>query len=683
MATLQVLGTCHHDCPDSCGWTATSEDGVLTSLRGNPNHPFSQGELCPKVNRFVHRVNDADRILQPLIRTGEKGAGEFRPASWDEALSLVVDRVLEARDRHGGETILPWWSAGTQGTIQQASIHPGLFARLGASRQAGNVCGNVAAVGMAAAYGSTRGADPLQLEHSDLVLLWGTNTRLTNRHLWPTVEAARAKGARIVVVDPMKTITADSADEHIQLLPGTDMALILAMMHVLIAEDLVDHGYIADHSIGFDELAAEVATRTPEWAADICGVDADTIRTLARAYGSTKAAMIRALIGAEHHAHGGSVFRSLSLLPIMTGAWTHRGGGMARSVGAWQELEDVDYGVFEPPSMAAEPRRSFLQSQLGQTLTDDTLDPPVHVLFAWNGNPLLSMPNSQAVEAGLRREDLFTVVSEQFLTDTARYADVIFPAAMQTETLDIVPSWGHLWLGWNEPATAPMGESVSNTELFRRLAAAFDFHEPELHLDDEELVELALHPEVDRVALRRDGFVHVRNTEDLMPYADGGFATASGRAEFASDAMEAMGQPRVPTWAPLPEGPGSPLMERFPLMLTTPKKQPRFLNTSYSGLEGHHGREKGPFIELNPVDAQARGLADGDRAAAFNDRGRITLTVQVTDRLRPGLASIAWGWVRDAYGGVPANALTNDATTDLGGGAAYGDTLVQVEASPS
>ena len=679
MGTIQVLGTCHHDCPDSCGWTATAEDGVLTNLRGNPEHPFSKGELCPKVNRFVHRVNDPDRLLHPLIRTGEKGAGEFRQATWSEALDHIVTEVNARRDQHGGETILPWWSAGTQGTIQQSAIHPHFFHRLGAMEQAGNVCGAVAAVGMAAAYGSTRGADPLQLEHSELVILWGTNTRLTNRHLWPTVELARSRGAKIVVVDPMTTITADAADQHIQPLPGTDMALILAMMHVLIDEDLLDHAYIADHSVGFDELAASVNDHTPEWAAPLCGLDADTIRTFARSYGSTQAAMIRGLVGAEHHAHGGSVFRSLSLLPVLTGAWRHRGGGMARSVGAWQELADVDYGVFSPPTMAAKPRRSYLQPQLGQALTDPTMDPPVTVLFAWNGNPALSMPNTGAVEAGLRRTDLFTVVSEQFMTDTARFADVVLPAAMQTETLDIVPSWGHLWLGWNEPATAPMGEAVSNTELFRRLAAAFDFNEPELHFDDVDLIELALHPDVDRSELRTNGFVRIRDTDDLMPYADGGFATASGKAEFASDAMEAIGQPRVPTWTPTPEGAGSELMERFPLMLTTPKKQPRFLNTSYSMLEAHHSREKGPFIELDAADAAARGLADGDTATAFNDRGRITLTVQISERLRPGLAAIAWGWVGDAYGGTPANGLTNDATTDIGGGAAYGDTLVQVE----
>jgi anaerobic selenocysteine-containing dehydrogenase len=683
MGTLRVLGTCHHDCPDTCGWIATSEDGVLTSVRGNPDHPYSQGELCPKVNRFVHRVNSPDRLLVPLIRTGPKGSGEYRESTWDEALERITSEFSERHGRLGGQTILPWWSAGTQGMIQENSLSRTLWARLGTSGQAGSICGNVAAHGMAAAYGSTRGADPLQLEHAELVVLWGTNTRLTNRHLWPWVEKARERGARIVVVDPMTTITADAADLHLQPLPGTDMALILAMMHVLIADDLLDHEYIRDHSIGFDELAASVADKTPEWAAPLCGIDADQIRDFAQSYGAAQPAFIRGLIGAEHHAQGGAIFRSLALLPVLTGSWRHRGGGFARSVGAWQEYEDVDMSVFDPPTMAAEPRRQFLQSQLARTLTDTSLETPITALFIWNGNPLVSMPNSALLRRGLEREDLFTVVSEQFMTDTASYADVILPAAMQTEMLDVVPSWGHLWLGRNEPATAPMGESVANTEMFRRLATAFDMHAPEHHLSDEELISLALGPHVDQDELRTNGFVRISGTDDLMPYEHGGFATASGRAEFASDAAEAVGQPRVPSWVPSVEGPGSTKAETYPLMLTTPKKQTRFLNTSYSGLEGHASREKGPFIEIDAADAAQRGLVDGAEARAFNERGSLTLPVSITDRLRPGLVSIPWGWVGDAYGSGLANDLTNDAETDLGGGASYGDTLIQVEAAPA
>lgn len=680
MTTIQVVGTCHHDCPDSCGWIATAEDGQLTKLEANPAHPYSQGELCPKVNRFVGRVNSPDRLLTPLIRTGAKGAGDFREASWDEALELVVAEVRSRVDAHGGETVLPWWNAGTQGLIQESALDRGFFAKLGSSRQIGNVCGTTANAGMAQAYGLGLGADALQMVHAELVILWGTNTRLTNRHLWPWVEEARANGARIVVVDPMRTITADAADDHIAPLPGTDLALLLAMAHVLVAENLIDRDYIARHAAGFTEFVASLAERTPEWAAPICGLDAETIAEFARSYGRAKPAMIRGLVGAEHHEQGAQIFRMLSLLPVMTGSWRHRGGGFSRSVGSWASHTDVDASVFDVGGLAPHPRRSLVHPRLGDSLTNPDLDPAVTALFVWGGNPLVSLPNTSLIRDGLGRDDLFTVVSEQFMTDTAKWADVVLPAAMQTETLDVVPAWGHLWLGWNEPAAPPPGEAVANTELWRRMSKAFGFTEPELFDDDETLIRRALGPHVDEAELRSTGFVRLTGTDDLMPYAEGGFHTSSGRAEFASDDLEQQGQPRIPTWIPAVEttaGGG-----RFPLWLQTPKKHIRFLNTSYSGLDSHADREAVPAIEMHESDAASRGLAAGDRARVHNDRGSLDLEVTFSDRLRPGVVSVAWGWWSGAYGDDTSvvNDLTNDTETDRGGGASYGDTTVEVTA---
>ena len=684
MATIEVLGTCHHDCPDSCGWVATSEDGVLTSLKGNPEHPFSKGELCPKVNKFVGRVNHDDRVLHPLIRTGAKGAGEFRQATWDEALELITSEFVRVRDEHGGEAILPWWSAGTQGLIQKDGTSKALFAKLGASRQGGNVCGVAAGSGMAAVYGDGLGSDPLQAEHSDQIILWGTNTRLTNRHYWPTVEAAQKRGARLVVVDPIRTITADRADLHLQPLPGTDVSLLLAIAHVLAAEDLVDHDYIAAHTLGFDEFAAHVKTHTPEWAAPLCGLDAEVITALARSIAETPKTMIRALIGAEHHYSGPTIYRLLSMIPLLTGSHKVLGGGFARSVGSWAEVDDLDPGVVGRLEHAVAPdvaeRRLFDQPRLGETLTEPA--DPIHALFVWNGNPVVSMPNSGAVRRGLERDDLFTVVSEQFITDTARYADVVLPAAMETEQLDVMPAWGHLWIGWNEPATDPLGDAVANTEMFRRLATAFGFEEPALHLSDEEQIELAVGDHVDMDAMRRDGFVRVTSfPEDHLPYANGGFLMPSGRAEFVAESFGSLGISRLPEWVPVAEGPGSPDTERFPLYLQSPKKATRFLNTSYSGLEAHAGRETKPHVELDPSDAQSRGLSEGDQARVFNDRASLVLPVAFSDRLRPGVVSVPWGFVDADYGdGVGSvNDLTNAGDTEFGSGASYGDTLVQVE----
>jgi len=664
MTTLEVLGTCHHDCPDSCGWIATSVDGLLTSVKGNPDHPFSKGELCPKVNKFVGRVNHEDRLLTPLIRTGAKGSGEFREATWDEALALVATEFTRVRDTHGGEAILPWWSAGTQGLIQNAGTSHALFALLGSSTQYGSVCGAASGVGMASVYGHGLGTDPLQAEHSDQIILWGTNTRLTNRHLWPTITDAQKRGAKVVVIDPIKTITADKADQHIQPLPGTDVAMLLAIINVLIADDLIDHEYVEQHSIGFDELAAHAGDKTPEWAAPLCGVEADVIRDLARSIGTIPATMIRGLIGVEHHFSGPTMYRLTSMIPVLTGSHKVLGAALGN--------------VVAPDSAG---RRSLRQPALGESLT--ALDDPIHALFLWNGNPVLSMPDSAAVRRGLEREDLFVAVSEQFLTDTARYADVIFPAAMETEMVDVMPAWGHLWLGWNEPATAPLGEAVSNTELFRRLATAFGFEQPELHLSDEQQIWMGVGDHVDLAAMRRDGFVRVTSfPEGHLPYASGNFRTPSGKAELVAESFAALGVSRLPQWTPIAEGPGSADMDRFPLMLQTPKKATRFLNTSYSDLSAHADRETEPHIELDQADADARGLAPGATARVYNDRASLLLPVAISDRLRPGVASVPWGYVDSAYGDAAgsANDLTNAADTEFGAGSNYLDTLVQVEA---
>ena len=679
MTARTVLGTCHHDCPDTCGWVVTVEDGVATRLRGNPGHPYSRGELCPKVNRFLDRVYSSDRILTPLIRVGGKGEGRFEAVPWDDALALVAERLTEILERHGGQAILPWWDAGTQGLLQMSSLDRRFFARLGSTRLTGSLCGATAAAGMAATNGVGRGADPTSARFSRLILLWATNTKLTNRHLWPFVEEARDAGATVVVIDPIRTATAEAADWFVQPLPGTDVALMLGMMHVLIAEELIDRAYVDAYTTGFDRLAEHVAEWTPERAAGVCGLDPGEIERLARAYGSTRPALIRTLIGAEHHEHGAMFFRTLACLPALTGAWRDRGGGLARSVGSWSEV-NVDDTVFDARNLAGDQeRRAVNMNHLGRALTAVD-DPRVMALFVWNGNPAVTVPNAQLTRRGLERDDLFCVVSEQFLTDTARYADVVFPAATQIEQLDVVPSWGHLYLGWNEPAIAPLGESVPNTELWRRLARAMGFTEPELFESDESLLMSALR-DVDLERLRTEGVVRLSLPEDLRPYATGGFPTATGRAELCSEAMAREGLPELPTYTPGREGLGGDvdLLARYPLALLTPKHHTRFLNSSYSHLPKHGRLEGQPFVELDDDDASERGIADGDTVRVWNDRGELTLTARITKRLRPGVVAVPFGWWSHQHGGEgTANSLTSDTLTDWGGGVAYADTLVQV-----
>ena len=672
-----VHGTCHHDCPDSCGWHVSVHDGVAVQLRGNPAHPYSTGELCPKVNRFLDRVYSPDRITTPLRRVGAKGEGRFEPITWDDALGEIADRFRAIIATDGPGAIMPFVSAGNQGLLALL-FGDRFWNRLGAIELTGALCGAVAGAGSASTYGTGKGLDPSELRHSKLILLWGTNTRLTNRHLWPVIEAARADGAQVIVIDPIRTITAESADWFVQPLPGTDVALMLGMMHVLVRDQLVDTEWVEAHTTGFDELREHVAGWTPEVAGAACGLDPADVERLARLYGTIRPAAIRTLIGAEHHEHGAMFFRTLTCLPALVGAWRDRGGGYARSVGVWSNAI-VDSAALMGPSLATAPRRALPMVRLGELLTDPTLDTPVRALVVIAANPLVVVPNAELVRQGLERDDLFTVVHEQFLTDTARYADIVLPATTHIESIDVVPSWGHLHVGWNEPAIAPVGQSVSNTELHRRLAGAMGFTEPSLFDDDLTVARQAL-PDVDVDALRRDGWVTAPYPADGRPFGDGVFPTASGKVELRSELLGALGRPELPTYEPARESLNgdADLVARFPFALLTPKRHTRFLNSSYSHLPKHGPLEGSPYVELVAADAERLGLVDGGRARVWNDRAELELTVQVTDRLRPGVVAIPWGWWRDQHGGATANALTNDALTDWGGGVAYSSTLVAV-----
>lgn len=680
--TQTVHGTCHHDCPDSCGWHVTVTDGVAVQLRGNPAHPYSQGELCPKVNRFLDRVYSPDRVTTPLRRVGAKGEGRFEPITWDEALGEIAERFQGIIADHGAEAIVPFASAGNQSSL---SLFFGnrFWHRLGASTLSGALCGLTAGAGAAITNGTGKALDPSELRHSKLILLWGTNTRLTNRHLWPIIEEARADGAQVVVIDPIRTMTAESADWFVQPLPGTDIALMLAMMHVLVRDGLTDAAYVAAHTHGFDELAAHVADWTPERAAAVCGLAVDDIETLARMYGTIRPTGIRTLIGAEHHEQGAMFFRTLACLPALVGDWQHRGGGYARSVGVWSDAL-VDFEALTRPDLMPSPRpRSLPMVRLGEVLTDMALRPKVHALVVYGANPVVVVPNSDLVRRGLERDDLFTVVHDQFVTDTARYADIVLPATTHIEAVDVVPSWGHLNIGWNEPAIAPIGESVSNSELHRRLARAMGFTDQPL-LDDDMTVIAQILPEVDVDLLRREGWVRVPYPADGRPFGDGVFPTKTGKIELVSEALVSLGQPVLPTFVPARESHGGDagLAARFPFALLTPKQHTRFLNSSYSHLPKHGPLEGGPYVEVIEADARRLGLVDGQLARVWNDRGEVRVPVKVTERLRAGVAAIPYGWWSSQHAdGGNANVLTNDSLTDWGGGVAYSDTLVAIEAA--
>ncbi|HTH06484.1 MAG TPA: molybdopterin-dependent oxidoreductase [Ilumatobacteraceae bacterium] len=677
MSTRTVHGTCHHDCPDSCGWHVTVEGegpaAQAVQLRGNPDHPFSRGELCPKVNRFLDRVYNADRVLQPLRRVGRKGEGRFEPVSWDDALAEIAERLHAIDAEHGAGTILPYVSAGNQ-SLLSLFFGDRFWNHLGAAHTEGSLCGAVAGAGSATTNGSGKGMEPSDVRYSTLIILWGTNTRLTNRHLWPFIEEARAEGAQVVVIDPLRTMTADSADWFIQPLPGTDVALMLAMMHILVRDELIDHEWVDAHTVGFDDLAAHVARCTPDWAAGITGVAADDIERLARMYGTIRPAAIRTLIGAEHHEHGAMFFRTLTCLPALVGAWRDRGGGYARSVGVWTATQLDDDALSRPDLLAGRSSRAVPMVQLGRELTTPADGTPIKALFCIGVNAMVSVPSTGLVREGLLRDDLFTVVHDQFVTDTALYADLVLPATTQIEAIDVVTSWGSLYLGWNEAAIEPRGEAVSNSELHRRLAAAMGFTEPALFDDDITALRQAL-PTVDIDQLRADAFLRTPFPDDGRPFANGGFATPSGKVELRCDALAAQGHPTLPTYqVPLEAS------STHPFHLMTPKQHTRFLNTSYTHLPKHGPLEGGPFVEVCASDAQALGLADGDDARVWNDRGELRLTVRIGERARSGVVIVPWAWWSgDHPDGRVANDLTSDRLTDWGGGVAFWDTRVSLE----
>ncbi len=680
--TRTVHGTCHHDCPDSCGWHVTVQgDGPTAQavqLRGNPDHPYSKGELCPKVNRFLDRVYSPDRVLHPMRRVGPKGEGRFEQITWPEALDEIANRFHGIIAEHGAEAIMPYVSAGNQ-SLLSIMFGDRFWHHLGASRVVGALCGATAGAGSATTNGTGKGIDPSELEHSKLIILWGTNTRLTNRHLWPIIDGARAKGAQVVVIDPLRTITADSADWFLQPLPGTDVALMLAMMHVLIRDQLVDQPWVDAHTVGFDDLAAHVAEWNPARAAAVTGLAVDDIERLATLYGTTRPAAIRTLIGAEHHEHGAMFFRTLTCLPALVGAWRHRGRGYARSVGRWSHAVPDHGALTRPDLLAGRSVRALDMVHLGRILTGDTDaladGPPVKAVVMLAVNAMVSVPNTRLVREGLLRDDLFTVVHDQFLTDTARYADIVLPATTQIEATDVVTSWGHLYIGWNEAAIAPQGESVNNSELHRRLAAAMGFTEPALFDDDLTALRDAL-PSIDLEQLRAEGFVRVPYPDDGRPFADGAFPTPSGKVELRCDTLAALGQPALPTYSTPAEAAFAP---RFPFALLTPKQHTRFLNSSYSHLPKHGPLEGSPFVELHATDAEALGLVEGQSARVWNDRGSIELPVRLSERVRSGVVAVPWGWWSSQHAdGNVANSLTNDTITDWGGGVAFWDTQVAV-----
>jgi anaerobic selenocysteine-containing dehydrogenase len=677
---MSVVHTvCPHDCPDTCSMVVTVQDGRATRIDGNKEHPVTQGFLCTKVSKYLERTYHSDRLLFPQIRTGAKGEGKFRRASWDEALGLIAERLQSIIDSpHGPQAILPYSYAGTMGLIQGQAMDHRFFHRIGASLLARTICSAAGAEAMNLTYGTRMGTDTESIGEARLILLWGTNTLTANPHLWPYVRKARAAGARIVCIDPLRTRTAVASDEHIAIRPGTDAALALAMMHVLFRHGHADLEYLKQMTVGWEKLRDRVlADYAPSRVAGICRLPVDTIERLAEDYGTNRPTFIRLNYGLQRHAGGGSAVRAISLLPAVTGAWNDVGGGCQLSTSGTFSLNTQ---ALERPDLVKPGTRTINMSRLGEALVDIN-DPPVKAMIVYNSNPGAVAPQREKVLAGLKREDLFTVVLEHFQTDTADYADVLLPATTQLEHEDLHKAYGHLYLMFNHRAIEPMGECLPNSEIFRRLAAKMNLDGPELRDSDEEMMRQALGKQASLEELRDRGWIRIDVPSPHMPFRTGEkLRTASGKIEIASRGFAAAVVGAIPMYVPPYESEerDPDLVRRYPLALISPPAH-EFLNSSFVNVASLRRSAGKPTIEIHAQDAAERDITMGDRVAIYNDRGTFTAEAVVTDRVRPGVVSApsVW-WPKLTTDRANANHTTSEAITDVGAGATFYDNMVEV-----
>ena len=682
-ATTTVLGACPHDCPDTCSLVTTVVDGVATKVSGNPAHAHTGGVLCAKVSKYTERSYHADRVLQPLKRVGPKGAGQFQPVSWDEALSDIAAR-LHAIAQRNPEAILPYSYAGTMGYVQGESMDRRLFHQLGASLLDRTICASAGSEALLHTYGGKLGMRVQFFAESQLILIWGSNSIGSNLHFWRYAQEAKRNGAKLICIDPRKTETADKCHEHIQLLPGTDAALALALMHELIANDWLDHDYIAQHTLGWETLRARALEWSPERAAAVCGISAEQIRNLARDYGTTKPAAIRLNYGVQRARGGGNAVRAVACLPALTGAWRHRAGGLLLSTSSTAPARRADLQM--PQLLGARRPRTINMSTIGDALLQPasaSFGPQVQALVCYNSNPVAVAPESAKVVQGFARNDLFTVVLEHFVTDTADYADYVLPATTQLEHWDIHTTYGHTDILLNRPAIAPQGQARSNAQIFRDLAAHMARHDaafaaPHFHTSDEALCRAAMDAnQVNFDTLLAQGFA-VQTLPDA-PFANGGFATPSGKCEFYSAALDKQGINPLPDFLPNYEQPTA----EHPLAMISPPAR-NFLNSTFVNVRQLRSAEERPLLEIHPDDAAGRQIADGDAVRVFNQRGEHVCHASINGRAKRGVVvGLGIWWRKDGPNGTNVNELTHQQLTDMGRAPSFYDCAVQVERLPA
>ena len=692
-----IRGACPLDCPDTCSWIVTVKHGEAVALRGDPHHPYTRGSLCNKVADYLNYARSPDRILYPMRRVGPKGAStrpigrslragssEFVRISWDEALDIIAARLHAVIATDGAEAIWPFLGSGNMGLLQGAyGAGHRLWNVLGASRHVQTICTIAGGVGTGYTLGENRvGMDPETFQFSKLIVLWGANVLSTHPHLWRPILQARKKGAQVVSIDPIRTRTAAASDWHLAPIPGTDAALALGLLHVVLTEGGEDRAFIDDHTVGWEAFRARILEFPPSRAAEITGLSAESIIELGKRLAETRPTGIRIGIGVQRHGGGGMAVRTMTCIPGVTGDWRYPGGGVHYDTRGFFGL---DWAALWRDDLRSHETRILHMTRLGEGLLD--LDaPPVKALFVYASNPAVSIPHQTKVLRGLAREGLFTVVVEHFLTDTTRYADIVLPATMQIEHSDLLIAYGHMYVAWNEAAVAPRGECLSTTELFRRLARKMGLDEPALYDSDESMARQLLgsgHPSLAGItleALKARGSIRLNYPDPFVPFAKA-FPTPSGKLEFVSDRMAQAGLDPIAGYTPAYEAAqrNTALALDYPLALVTPANH-YFLNSIFANVPRQLGRSGAPTLLIHPADAASRRIGAGDEVRVANARGSFVAVAEVSDRIRPGVVATTKGhWPRDSKEGTTVNATVDERDSDMGGGAVYHDNRVRVD----
>jgi anaerobic selenocysteine-containing dehydrogenase len=688
MSITQVRATCPHDCPDTCAILVTVDNGVATAIKGDPDHPTTAGVLCTKVARYAERTYSPDRLLYPLRRVGRKGEGKFERISWDEALDTIAARLKPLADSTP-EAILPYSYCGTMGLLQGESMSLRFFHKLGASLLDRTICAMAGATGYKYTIGGSIGTDLEHFQDAKVILIWGGNPIASNLHFWTRAQEARRRGATLVAIDPYRSLTAEKCHVHIAPMPGTDAALALGMMHVLVAENLLDEAYIRDYTLGFEQLKERVAAWTPARTAHTCGITEQEVLDLARLYGQTAGAgepvAIRVNYGVQRVRGGGMAVRNIACLPALVGAWRHPAGGVLLSTSG---SFPADKPALQRPDLLQKMPRTINMTTIGDDLlrpASAQFGPRIDAVIVYNANPLAIAPESAKVQAGFEREDLFTVVLEQFQTDSADYADIVLPATTQLEHVDAHLAYGHLYMMANNPAIAPMGEAKPNTEIFRLLAKRMGFTDPCFAETDDELAAKAFRKDDERSihfdweSLKQQGWSKLRMP--AAPFSYGKFPTPSGKCEFFSAAMERDGLEPLPDYIENYESAASTpdLAAKYPLAMISPPAR-HFLNSTFVNVQSLRATEGEPQLDIHPDDAATRAINPGDMVRIFNDRGTFVCKARVTDKARKGLVvGLSIWWKKLAGDGKNANEVTSQRLTDMGRAPTFYDTLVQVE----